>query len=65
HRQAIVKIVPNSKPVVFFQGGAGLGLSTALGVLKAGFVLVGNVPTADGTSATVKGRLAARPEPDG
>ncbi|SAL70490.1 hypothetical protein AWB69_08348 [Caballeronia udeis] len=50
----IVKIVPNSKPVVFFQGGAGLGLSTALGVLRAGFVLVGNVPTADGTSATVK-----------
>ena len=50
----IVKIVPNSKPAVFFQGGAGLGLSTALGVLKAGFVLVGNVPTADGTSATVK-----------
>jgi hypothetical protein len=50
----IVKIVPNSKPVVFFQGGAGLGLSTALGVLKAGFVLVGNVPTTDGTSATVK-----------
>jgi hypothetical protein len=49
----IVKIVPNSKPVVFFQGGPGLGLSTALGVLKAGFVLVGNVPTTDGTSATV------------
>jgi hypothetical protein len=50
----IVKIVPNSKPVVFFQGGTGFGLSTALGVLKAGFVLVGNVPTTDGTSATVK-----------
>lgn len=50
----IVKIVPNGNPVVFFQGGAGLGLSTALGVLRAGFVLVGNVPTTDGTSATVK-----------
>ncbi|MGF6755879.1 hypothetical protein [Paraburkholderia sp. GAS42] len=49
----IVKIVPNSNPVVFFQGGAGLGLSTALGVLRGGFVLVGNVPTTDGTSATV------------
>jgi len=49
----IVKIVRNSKPVVFFSG-SGLGLSTALGVLKAGFVLVGNVPTTDGTSTTVK-----------
>jgi DNA-binding beta-propeller fold protein YncE len=29
------------------------GLSTALGVLRAGFVIVGNVPTTDGTSATV------------
>ncbi|MBV8854908.1 MAG: hypothetical protein JOY91_15965 [Sinobacteraceae bacterium] len=28
------------------------GLSTALGVLRAGFVIVGNVPTTDGTSAT-------------
>ena len=32
--------------------GARLGLSTALGVLRAGFVLVGNVPTKDGTSPT-------------
>jgi DNA-binding beta-propeller fold protein YncE len=29
------------------------GLSTALGVLRGGFVLVGNVPTTDGTAATV------------
>ncbi len=29
------------------------GLSTALGVLRSGFVLVGNVPTMDGTAATV------------
>lgn len=28
------------------------GLSTALGVLKGGFVLVGNLPTTDGTAAT-------------
>jgi hypothetical protein len=33
---------------VFFQG-SGLGLTTALGVLKRGFVLVGNVPTSGGT----------------
>jgi len=50
----IVRIVPSSKPVVFFQGGPGLGLSTALGVLQAGFVLVGSVPTTDGTFATIK-----------
>jgi hypothetical protein len=29
------------------------GLSTALGVLRAGLVLVGNVPTADGTFSTI------------
>lgn len=29
------------------------GLSTALGVLRAGYVLVGNVPTTDGTFATI------------
>jgi len=29
------------------------GLSTALGVLRAGFVVVGNVPTTDGTIATI------------
>jgi len=29
------------------------GLSTALGVLRGGFVLVGNVPTSDGTFATI------------
>jgi uncharacterized protein (TIGR03118 family) len=37
---------------VFFQG-TGLGLTTALGVLKSGFVIVGNVPTDDGTFATI------------
>ncbi|WP_322045099.1 hypothetical protein [Paraburkholderia sp. J67] len=50
----IVKIVPNGNPAVFFQGAKGLGLTTALGVLSAGFVLVGNVPTSDGTFATIK-----------
>jgi DNA-binding beta-propeller fold protein YncE len=29
------------------------GLSTALGILKGGFVLVGNVPTTDGTFGTI------------
>ncbi|CAB3790346.1 hypothetical protein [Paraburkholderia caffeinilytica] len=50
----IVKIVPHANPVTFFQGPARLGLSTALGVLRGGFVLVGSVPTKDGTSATVQ-----------
>jgi hypothetical protein len=39
---------------VFFQGQAGLGLTTGLAVLKKGYVLVGNMPTTDGTSATVQ-----------
>lgn len=56
----IIKLTPNGlvAPAVpagqmvnattFFQG-TGLGLTAALGVLRRGFVLVGNVPTAGGT----------------
>ncbi|HZU35033.1 MAG TPA: TIGR03118 family protein [Gemmataceae bacterium] len=43
---------PHGEHSVFFQG-QNLGLTTALGVLKSGFVIVGNVPTTDGTSATI------------
>jgi hypothetical protein len=50
----IVRVPANGSPTVFFQGNAGLGLSTALGTLQAGFVVVGNAPTADGTSATAQ-----------
>jgi hypothetical protein len=50
----IVQITPTGQQSVFFQGSQGLGLTTALGILKLGFVLVGNVPTTDGTSATVQ-----------
>ncbi len=50
----IVDIAPNGHQSVFFQGPTGLGLTTALGVLQRGFVLVGNVPTTDGTSDTVQ-----------
>jgi hypothetical protein len=32
----------------------GVGLSTALAVLRSGFVIVGSLPTSDGTSATAK-----------
>ncbi len=41
-------------PTVFFQGQAGLGLTTALEVLQEGLVIVGNMPTSDGTCATAQ-----------
>lgn len=51
----IVRVPANGHaPSTFFQGKAGLGLTTALGVLQYGFVLVGNSPTTDGTTATAK-----------
>ena len=48
----IVDISKSGPATVFFAGNAPLGLSTALGTLRAGFVVVGNAPTVDGTSAT-------------
>jgi uncharacterized protein (TIGR03118 family) len=50
----IERITADGGRSVFFQGSAGLGLTTALGVLKSGFVIVGNVPTTDGTFATLQ-----------
>jgi hypothetical protein len=50
----IMRIPAGAPPTVFFQGNAGLGLSTALETLQAGFVVVGNAPTTDGTSATAQ-----------
>jgi hypothetical protein len=51
----IVRIPKNgTSPTVFFQGTAPLGLSTGLATLQYGLVLVANLPTADGTSATAK-----------
>ncbi|HTT63945.1 MAG TPA: hypothetical protein VMG35_18970 [Bryobacteraceae bacterium] len=44
----------NGVQSVFFQGQPGIGLTTGLAVLKKGFVLVGNMPTTDGTSNTVQ-----------
>lgn len=40
----IVNVAPNGTQSVFYQGPTGLGLATALGVLKRGFVIVGSVP---------------------
>jgi hypothetical protein len=48
----IVRVPASGSPTVFFQGTAPLGLSTALGTLQYGFVVVGNAPSVDGTSAT-------------
>jgi hypothetical protein len=43
---------PSTVPA-FFAGTAPLGLTTALGVLKRGFVIVGNVTTTDSTCNTI------------
>ena len=49
----IVGISPSGQQSLFFQGQPGLGFTTALGSLKRGFVLVGSVPTTDGTCNTI------------
>jgi hypothetical protein len=54
----IVDIAPNGQQSVFFKGPStpgALGLTTALGVLKSGFVIVGSLPTRDGTANTIQG----------
>jgi hypothetical protein len=63
--KTIIKLTPNGvvaptvpagqapgNAVTFFAGRQP-GLTLALGVLRGGFVIVGNVPTKDGTSATI------------
>jgi hypothetical protein len=44
----ITRVPATGAPSVFFQGVAPLGLSTALNILRKGFVLVGNFPSPDG-----------------
>jgi len=46
-------IAPPMEATTFFTSRKQAGLSTALGVLRAGFVVVGNVPTTDGTINTI------------
>jgi hypothetical protein len=53
----IVDVSPSGKRSLFFQGNKGLGLTTALGVLRGGFVLVGNVPAPDGMHVHAPGSL--------
>jgi hypothetical protein len=53
----IMRITSGGTASVFFQGSTtpgALGLTTALGLLKRGFVVVGSLPTLDGTSATIQ-----------
>jgi hypothetical protein len=51
----IVRVNPTTSPSLFFEQAASPGLSTALGVLKKGFVLVGNVPSTDGSGVCTPG----------
>lgn len=50
----IIQVGQMGKPTVFYQGQPGIGLSTALNIVQAGYVLVGNFPSADGTCATAQ-----------
>lgn len=56
----IVRITPNGQQLLFFEANSNpqslVGLTTALGALKSGFVLVGNVPT-DASGAVHPGSL--------
>jgi hypothetical protein len=47
---SIVRITPGGQSSFFFQDSTALGLTTAVGVLKSGFVLVGNLPNVDGVA---------------
>jgi hypothetical protein len=47
----IVRVNNNASPSLFFPDDSAPGFSTALGVLKRGFVLVGHVPSTDGSGS--------------
>ena len=49
----IMDVSPTAAATVFFQGSAGIGLTTALNVLRAGFVLVGNFPAPCGSQGSI------------
>jgi uncharacterized protein (TIGR03118 family) len=55
----IVLITPDGQHSTFFPGSPGLGLTTALGVLPQGFVLVGSTPatTVNGTKTVGDGAI--------
>jgi hypothetical protein len=51
----IVRVTESGQTSLFFSGQSGLGLTTALGVLKHGFVLVGNLPSPTGACTQAPG----------
>jgi hypothetical protein len=50
----LVSITPSGNQSVFYQGPAGIGLDSALGVLKRGFVIVGNIPATYASNGNVE-----------
>jgi hypothetical protein len=50
----IVRITAGGQQSLFYHSATPAGLTAALAVLANGIVIVGNMPTADGTSATVQ-----------
>jgi hypothetical protein len=58
--RTILRVDKAGNPSTYFTSAAGsAGLTAALGVLSDGIVLIGNLPTADGTPATVQaGKLS-------
>jgi len=46
----IVQVTPSGQTSAFFQDSTAVGLTTGLGVLSAGFVVVGNLPNNSGTA---------------
>ncbi|MGA2370223.1 MAG: hypothetical protein ACLPPV_16885 [Candidatus Korobacteraceae bacterium] len=49
----IVRVRPDGQVLLFFTAQSGQqGLSTALNILKEGFIIVGNFPSTDGTCGT-------------
>ena len=49
----IVRVNNSGAPTLFFEGQPNLGLTTALGIVRRGFVLVGDLPSLDGSGACV------------
>ena len=50
---SLVRVRPTGQQSTFFQG-TGVGLTAGLKVLRAGLVLVANLPRVDGTTATIQ-----------
>jgi len=51
---SIVRVTPGGSSTLFARTATGTGLSTALGVLSNRFIVVGNLPSTDGTAATAQ-----------